>query len=41
MKHAERAAPIAAALTSLTTLVCRVPVGFAAGAATAGVNNGQ
>ena len=37
MKHLEKAAPIAAALTSLTTLVCCVPVGLAASAATAGL----
>jgi hypothetical protein len=35
MKHVEKAAPIAAALTSLTTLVCCIPLGFATGAAMA------
>ncbi len=34
MKHAEKVPPIAAALTSLATLLCCLPVGFAAAAAT-------
>jgi hypothetical protein len=38
MKHAEKVAPIAAALTSLATLVCCLPVGFAAAAATASLS---
>lgn len=37
MKHVEKATPIAAALTSLATLVCCLPMGFAAAAATAGL----
>ena len=35
MKHVEKVTPVAAALTSLTTLVCCLPMGFAAAAATA------
>jgi hypothetical protein len=38
MKHAEKVTPIAAALTSLATLVCCLPLGFAAAAATAGLS---
>jgi hypothetical protein len=38
MKHAEKAAPVAAALTSLATLVCCLPMGLAAAAATASVS---
>jgi hypothetical protein len=38
MKHAEKVAPVAAALTSLATLVCCLPVGFAAAAATASLS---
>jgi hypothetical protein len=38
MKHAEKVTPIAAALTSLATLVCCLPVGFAAAAATASLS---
>ena len=34
MKHVEKVTPIAAALTSLATLVCCLPMGFAAAAAT-------
>lgn len=37
MKHVEKATPIAAALTSLATLVCCLPMGFAAAAAAAGL----
>lgn len=35
MKHVEKVTPIAAAFTSLATLVCCLPMGFAAAAATA------
>jgi hypothetical protein len=35
MKHAEKVTPVAAALTSLATLVCCLPMGLAAAAATA------
>ncbi len=35
MKHGERIAPVAAAVTALTTLACCLPVGIAAAAATA------
>ena len=35
MKHVEKVTPVAAALTSLATLVCCLPMGFAAAAATA------
>jgi len=38
MKHAEKVTPVAAAVTSLATLVCCHPVGFAAAAATAGLS---
>jgi hypothetical protein len=38
MKHGEKIAPVAAALTGLATLVCCVPVGFAAAAATASLS---
>lgn len=38
MKHAEKVTPVAAALTSLATLLCCIPVGFAAAAATASVS---
>jgi hypothetical protein len=37
MKHAEKAAPVAAAVTALATLVCCLPMGIAAAAATAGL----
>lgn len=37
MKHAERVTPIAAATSALATLLCCLPIGFAAAAATAGV----
>jgi hypothetical protein len=37
MKHAEKVTPLAAALTSLATLVCCFPIGFAAAAATTSV----
>jgi hypothetical protein len=35
MKHAEKLAPVAAAASALATLVCCLPVGIAAAAATA------
>jgi MFS superfamily sulfate permease-like transporter len=35
MKHGEKVAPITAAVTSLATLACCLPMGFAAAAATA------
>jgi hypothetical protein len=35
MRHREKIAPLAAAATALATLVCCLPVGFAAAAATA------
>jgi cytochrome bd-type quinol oxidase subunit 2 len=35
MKHAERITPIAAATSALATLLCCLPIGFAAAAATA------
>lgn len=35
MKHAEKITPIAAAASALTTLLCCLPLGFAAAAATA------
>jgi hypothetical protein len=38
MKHAEKVAPVAAAVTSLVTLVCCLPMGFAAAAATASLS---
>jgi hypothetical protein len=38
MKHVEKVTPIAAALTSLATLVCCLPMGFAAAAATASLS---
>jgi hypothetical protein len=38
MKHAERITPIAAALSALTTLLCCLPLGFAAAAATASLS---
>lgn len=37
MKHAERITPIGAALSALATLLCCLPIGFAAAAATAGL----
>lgn len=37
MKHAERITPIAAATSALATLLCCLPIGFAAAAATASV----
>ena len=37
MKHAEKMAPVAAALSALTTLACCLPIAFAAGTATAGL----
>jgi hypothetical protein len=38
MKHAEKATPIAAALTALSTLLCCLPVGFAAAGAAASLS---
>jgi hypothetical protein len=35
MKHTERITPIAAALSAVATLLCCLPIGFAAAAATA------
>ena len=37
MKHAEKVAPVAAALSALATLACCLPIAFAAGTATAGL----
>ena len=37
MKHAEKITPIAAAAGALATLLCCLPLGFAAAAATAGM----
>ena len=37
MKHAERITPIAGAASALATLLCCLPLGFAAAAATASV----
>ena len=37
MKHGEKVAPVMAAVTSLATIACCLPVGFAAAAMTAGV----
>jgi hypothetical protein len=37
MKHADKIAPVAAAVSALTTLACCLPVAFAAGTATAGL----
>lgn len=38
MKHVERVTPVVAALTSIATLVCCLPMGFAAAAATASLS---
>jgi hypothetical protein len=38
MKHSERVTPIAAAASALATLLCCLPIGFAAAAATASVS---
>ena len=38
MKHGEKIAPVAAAMTGLGTLVCCVPVGFAAAAVSASLS---
>ena len=38
MKHSEKIAPVAAALTGLATLACCLPMGFAAAAVTAGLS---
>ena len=35
MKHREKIAPVAAALSALTTVICCLPIGLAAAAATA------
>jgi predicted small integral membrane protein len=37
MKHAEKIAPIAAAVSALATLACCLPIAFAAGTAMAGL----
>jgi len=38
MKHGERVAPVMAAVTSLATIACCLPVGFAAAAVTASLS---
>jgi hypothetical protein len=38
MKHGEKIAPVAAALTGLATLACCLPMGFAAAAVSASVS---
>ena len=38
MKHVEKVTPVVAALTSIATLVCCLPMGFAAAAATASLS---
>ena len=38
MKHGEKIAPVAAALTGLATLACCLPMGFAAAAVSAGLS---
>jgi hypothetical protein len=38
MKHAEKITPIAAAASAVATLICCLPVGFAAAAATASLS---
>ena len=38
VKHAERITPVAAAVSALSTLLCCLPLGFAAAAATAGLS---
>lgn len=38
MKHAEKIAPVAAAMTGLATLACCLPMGFAAAAVTVGLS---
>jgi hypothetical protein len=38
MKHTEKLAPVAAAVTALTTMACCLPMGIAAAAATAGLS---
>ena len=40
MKHGEKVAPVMAAVTSLGTLACCLPVGFAAAALTASLSMG-
>ena len=37
MKHTEKIAPVAAALSALATLACCLPIAFAAGTAAAGL----
>jgi hypothetical protein len=37
MKHAEKVAPVAAAVSALATLACCLPIAFAAGTAAAGL----
>ena len=38
MKHVEKVAPVMAALTSLATIACCLPIGFAAAAVTASLS---
>lgn len=38
MKHTEKLAPVAAAVTALMTMACCLPMGLAAAAATAGLS---
>jgi hypothetical protein len=38
MKHSEKVAPVLAAVTSLATIACCLPVGFAAAAVTASLS---
>jgi hypothetical protein len=38
VKHGEKVAPVMAAVTSLTTIACCLPVGFAADAVTASLS---
>jgi cytochrome bd-type quinol oxidase subunit 2 len=38
IKHTEKLAPVAAAVTALTTIACCLPMGIAAAAATAGLS---
>ena len=38
IKHTEKLAPLAAAVTALTTMACCLPLGIAAAAATAGLS---
>lgn len=38
MKHAEKVTPVAAAMTSVVSLICCLPMGFSAAAATASLS---